>query len=232
MSSYACPPASLEALLRDACRRAVALGLSFTNQLRLYRSILALAREVRLRLGGAMPERGSGTLSALLAAVCERASELGADPELPLPDAILLQRLAVQLSRAARRADATEPANRWFSTQQSMHREEPAAQTFYTQEPMHREESAQPQAAGAAEPPGEKFSPQHPIQREAGPQRKAPETPDDSLSAWRNDHTTDRDQRAYEKLRTVIDDRLISKVRAMNKRDREEREAAERVEAA
>ena len=47
------PAANLEALLRGACRRALALGLSFANQLRLYRSIVALAREVRLQIGRA-----------------------------------------------------------------------------------------------------------------------------------------------------------------------------------
>ena len=130
------------------------LGLSFTNQIRLYRSTLALAREVRLRFGSGLFEAGNQTLAALLATVCERASELGLDPELPLPDAILVQRLAVQLSRASRLAEAPEPAE----------------QTFHAHHPMQRE---------TEEP----------------------------------------------------DDRLTSKVKAMNRRDREEREAAERAAA-
>ena len=197
------PAANLEALLRGACRRALALGLSFANQLRLYRSIVALAREVRLRFGGAMPASSSRTLSALLAAVCERASELGQDPELPLPDAILVQRLAVQLSRAARQAGIAEPAER----------------QFLAQHPMHREEPIQPEAAGDAEPAEQIFLAQQAMHREV-------EADDDRLSAWRRDHKTDRDQRAHEKLRTVIDERLIAKVKAMNQRDREERAAA------
>ena len=200
MSSSPNPAANLEALLRDACQRALALGLSFTNQLRLYRSIIALAREVRLRFGGAMPASSSRTLSALLAAVCERASELGPDPELPLPDAILVQRLAVQLSRAARQAGIAEPAERQYVARHLMHREEPA----------------QPEAPALAEPSEQ---PQNPKQREV-------EADDDRLSAWRRDHKTDRDQRAHEKLRTVIDERVIAKVKAMNQRDREARAAA------
>ena len=55
---------------------------------------------------------------------------------------------------------------------------------------------------------------------------------DDRLSAWRNDHTTDRDQRAHELLRTVIDERVIAKVKAMNQRDRALRDAGELADAA
>ncbi len=221
MSSCPNPAANLEALLRDACQRALALGLSFTNQLRLYRSIIALAREVRLRFGGAMPASSSRTLSALLAAVCERASELGPDPELPLPDAILVQRLAVQLSRAARQAGIAEPAERQYVARHAMHREVPPEQTLPAQNPMHREEPTQPEAPEIAEPPEQTFPPQNPMQREA-----EAEADDDRLSAWRRDHKADRDQRAHEKLRTVIDERVIAKVKAMNQRDREARAAA------
>ena len=219
MSSCPNPAANLEALLRDACQRALALGLSFTNQLRLYRSIIALAREVRLRFGGAMPASSSRTLSALLAAVCERASELGPDPELPLPDAILVQRLAVQLSRAARQAGIAEPAERQYVARHAMHREVPPEQTLPAQNPMHREEPTQPEAPEIAEPSEQTFPAQNPKQREV-------EADDDRLSAWRRDHKTDRDQRAHEKLRTVIDERVIAKVKAMNQRDHEARAAA------
>ena len=219
MSSCPNPAANLEALLRDACQRALALGLSFTNQLRLYRSIIALAREVRLRFGGAMPASSSRTLSALLAAVCERASELGPDPELPLPDSILVQRLAVQLSRAARQAGIAEPAERQYVARHAMHREVPPEQTLPAQNPTHREEPTQPEAPEIAEPSEQTLPAQNPMHREV-------ETDDDRLSAWRRDHKTDRDQRAHEKLRTVIDERVIAKVKAMNQRDREARAAA------
>ena len=214
MLSYLSPAPNLEALLRETCRRALGIGVSFTNRVSLYRSIVAMAREMRLRLGGSlhdgsMHDGGNQTLAASLAAVSEGACALGLDPELPLPDAILVQRLAVQLSRASRRAGGTANGSRHF----------------FAQHPIHREEAPQPWAAEASEPAAASFPPKHPMHREEA-------EADDRLSAWRNNHTTERDQRAYEKLRTVIDDRLISKVKAMNKRDREEREAAQRTEVA
>jgi hypothetical protein len=238
MSSCHNPCTNLEALLRDACRRALNIGLSFTNQLRIYRSVIALAREVRLRAGGARFDATNETLSALLATVCEHASAFGMDPEL----------LAVQLSRAARQAGGTEPAGRLFFAQEPQQREKPPEPAFSARHPAHREDLAQPEADAAdyaqhpmhPEKPSEPaFSIPAPLHREDPAQPEAtaadctqhplqPETeaPDDSLSAWRNDHKTDRDRRAYEKLRTAIDERPISKVKAMNKRDREAREEA------
>jgi hypothetical protein len=156
-----------------------------------------------LRSGGTVPDK-SDALSAVLATVCAHAAELGLDPDLPLPDALLMQRLAVQLSRAARLAGDTAPAERLFFTQSPMHREEPA-------------QEAQP--AQPAGPADHALSAQSPMHREI-------DASDDRLSAWRTDHKTDRDQRAHEKLRTAIDERPTAKVKAMNQRDREEREAA------
>ena len=129
---------------------------------------------------------------ALLAKVCERACVLGLDPELPFPDAILVQRLVVRLSRAARQAGDAGAA----------------AHPISKQHPLHREKPVQHDAVGGAE--------------------RADED-DYRLSAWRNDHTTERDRRAHEKLRTVIDERVISKVKARNRRNREAREAAARA---
>ena len=120
---------NLEALLRDACRRAMDLGLSLTIQLRIYRSVLALAREVRLR---AVSQ--NETPSTLLVAVCEHVCVRGLDPELPLPDAILLQRLAVQLSRAARKAG---------DQQNPRHREKPASSPRAPEPPHPPEANAQ-----------------------------------------------------------------------------------------
>ena len=119
MSSY------LAALLRETCRRALGLGVSFTNRVHLYRSIVAMARELRLRLSGPMRDGGNQPLAASLAAVSEDACALGLDPELALPDAILVQRLAVHLSRASRRAAGTANGLRPFSAQNPVHREKP-----------------------------------------------------------------------------------------------------------
>ena len=209
MSSYLNPAPNLEALLRETCRRALGLGVSFTNRVRLYRSIVAMARELRLRLSGPMHDGGNQPLAASLAAVSEDACALGLDPDLPLPDAIMVQRLAVHLSRASRRAAGTANGSRPFSAQ----------------DPVNPEKPPQPRTAKASEPEETRFPQQNPVHRDE------PEA-DDRLSAWRYDHTTERDRRAHEKLRTVIDERVISKIRAMNKRDREEREAAQRAAVA
>ena len=246
MFSYATPSTKLEPLLRAACRRALGLGLSFMDQIHAYRSVLALAREVRVRCAGALFDGGNQASFALLAEVCERACVLGLDPELPFADAILVQRLVVRLSRAARQAGDAGAAAHPISKQHPMHREKPvqhgAAETaeppvhpISKQHPVHREKPAQHGAAKTAEPAVHPISKQHPIQREKPLQHDAvvrgelAEEDDYRLSAWRNDHTTERDRRAYEKLRTVIDERVISKVKAMNQRDREEREAAARA---
>lgn len=158
-----CPHAAtnLEAFLRDMCRRALRPGMTFDNQLRLYRAVIALAREVRLRFGGTMPDANAQTLAALLAEVCEHASALGVDPALSLYEAFQVQRLAAQLSRASRQAGATELGG----------------QNIFTQEAKHREEPAQPEAPAPVEPP---TPPQHPLQRET-------EAPDDRLREWRRD---------------------------------------------
>ena len=155
---YSCPnpPTNLEALLRDTCRRAMGLGLSFTDQLRLYRSIVALAREVRLRTGGVPLDAAGETLSTLLAAVSEHASALGLNPELPLPDALVLQRLAVQLSRTSRRVGATD---RQFPAQNPMHRDKPPAPAFPKQAALQDEPPARPEARAD-------IGTQHPLQRE------------------------------------------------------------------
>ena len=156
---------NLEALLRDACRRAMDLGLSLTIQLRIYRSVLALAREVRLRAVSR-----NETLSTLLAAVCEHVSIRGLDPELPLPDAILLQRLAVQLSRAARKAgDPQNPVHREkpASSAPAPARSEGPAQAHDPQNPMQREKPASSTPAPArAEGPAQAHDPQYPVHRE------------------------------------------------------------------
>ena len=209
MLSYLNPAPNLEALLRETCCRALGIGVSFTNRVRLYRSIVAMARELRLRLNGSLHDGGNQPLAASLAAVSEDACAVGLDPDLQLPDAILVQRLAIHLSRASRRAAGTAKGSRPFSAQN----------------PMHPEEPPQTRRAEAPEPTEKGFPQQNPVHREE------PEA-DDRLSAWRYDHTTERDRRAHEKLRTVIDERVLSKIRAMNKRDREEREAAQRTAVA
>jgi hypothetical protein len=59
-----------------------------------------------------------------------------------------------------------------------------------------------------------------------------PSNPTVPHCAWRRDHTAERDQRAYELLRTVIEERVYTKIKAMNQREHEERVALKRVDAA
>ena len=90
----------------------------------------------------------------------------------------------MRLSRAARLAAEPNTAGRMIRTQDAMHREDPV-----------RHDAAEP-----AEPP---ILALDPLQRET-------EEPDYSLSVWRNDHTTERDRRAHEKLRSAIDERAAA----------------------
>lgn len=236
MNSHSYAPSKLEQLLHDVCRSAVRLDLAFVDQPRLFRSVMALAREVRLRRGGLIPQAGHPSLPTLLATVCDRACDMGLDPTLPLPDALLLQRVATALSRAVRLAEGR------IGTKKPMQRgnvvdapaDEQRSKSPPSEEPphrapeksvevhLHREEGANPDPVEVSLPPADSnrsdmVSAEHPIHRE--PVRL---DDDDRLSVWRADHTDDRDQRAHELLRTVWDDRLLNKIRAMNRRERDE----------
>ena len=59
------------------------------------------------------------------------------------------------------------------------------------------------------------------------------EEPEDdfSLSAWRKDHTTERDKKAHELLHTVLEERIFKPARVEGQRLRAEREAREAAEA-
>jgi hypothetical protein len=213
------PTNKLEALLRDTCRRALVPGMIFDNQIRLYRAVIALAREVRLRFGTAMPETASDTLAASLEAVCDRACELGLDPDLSLFEALQVQRLVVQLSRATRLASGTEPANRRFFAQEAQHREKPPEKSVVSQNAPRREEPAQPEPEPAVESADPTFSEQHAMQRET-------EASNGRLTAWRDDRQTEPGPRAHQRLRTAIDERVGAKIEPIDQRDRAPREAA------
>ena len=274
MTSHSESTSKLESLLRDACRRTIRLGLTFADQLRLYRSVIALAREVRLRFGNAAPSEGSTPLPALLAAICDHACALGLDPTLPLPDALPVQRLALGLSRAARMAEgqvaarerltaknpmqpeaapttqpgldrvptpSAEPQRRELekTAQDPLHREpmpthasqpprsaEPQRREWEktAQDPLHRE----PMPTGASQPPPSAKpkrrvsgkTAQNPLHREPMP---TDSRSDERLSAWRRDHKSKRDQEAYEKLRSVLEERLFKPAWAEGRRLREEK---------
>ena len=242
MTPHPDSPAKLEPLLRDACRRALRLGLSFADQIRLCRSVIALAREVRLLFGNVSSRAGDPPLPALLAAVCDRVCDLGLDPTLPLPDAVLVQRLATGLSRAARLAEGPVAARGRSGAKNRDRLPAPPApadlgspRTQPSEEPLDREpeknvehpiqreaapnpdRSAVPPAPADLDPP-DMHSTQVPLHRE-------PAADDDRLSAWRKDHTTERDKEAHERLRTVLEERIFKPSWAEGRRLRAEREA-------
>ena len=177
--------------------------------------------------GNATSQAANPPLPALLAAVCDRACDLGLDPELPLPDAILLHRLATGLSRAARLAEGGG------RTKNLMHRENPPKRDR-TAPAGHRRNPAEPDSAPITEDPVHRKDGPNDREQSASPSDEEPlhrepvptdAPPDDHLSAWRKDHTIDRDQKAHEKLRTVLEDRLFKPAWAEGRRLREEKEA-------
>ena len=54
---------------------------------------------------------------------------------------------------------------------------------------------------------------------------------DNPLSAWRKDHVNERDQRAHERLRTVLEARIFKPAWAEGERLRQEKQALEQAEA-
>ena len=242
MTPHPDSPAKLEPLLRDACRRALRLGLSFADQIRLCRSVIALAREVRLLFGNVSSRAGDPPLPALLAAVCDRVCDLGLDPTLPLPDAVLVQRLATGLSRATRLAEgpvaargrsgaknpdrsAVPPAPADLGSPRAQPSEEPLDREpeKNVEHPIQREAAANPDRSAVPPAPADRDPPdmhstQVPLHREAA-------ADDDRLSAWRKDHTTERDKEAHERLRTVLEERIFKPSWAEGRRLRAEREA-------
>ena len=203
--------ALLLSVLCDACRQAIDPALPLQDAIRLFRSVVALARAVRLGqrdAGGAQsfspndpihrenPDLGT-LLSAVLAAVCRRALEPGPS----LNQLIGLHRMIVSLERAARLAPV-----------------QASRQTMIAQQPIRREEPPPPAPAAARRPEMAWDVPD--------PDAPPPE-PESPLSAWRNDHTAPRDQQAHDRLKIVLEDRVHSRVHAEAQRLIAEREAWE-----
>ena len=78
----------------------------------------------------------------------------------------------------------------------------------------------------------EEDTPPAPIESLAPTESIQPGEPESPLSVWRSDHKTDRDQKAHELLRTVVDERLFAKIRAANAREQEAREGQAQADAA
>ena len=78
----------------------------------------------------------------------------------------------------------------------------------------------------------EEDTPPAPIESLAPTESIQPGEPESPLSVWRSDHKTDRDQKAHELLRTVVDERLFAKIRAANAHELEAREGQAQAGAA
>jgi hypothetical protein len=194
---------AMEAALRDACARARHAIFPLGVMLKLYRSVTALTRSLmRARLDAGLSRGFGDDLIALLDATRDAACAHFPDPEMPVMDAIVIHRAVVALAAAAHRARAGQ---RGAAVRQKM--------------AMATEITSLPPPQGG---------------RENDPSSPPPDLPDPDgpHCAWRNDHKADRDQKAHERLRTVIDDRVFAKIRAANQREREKKAALEATEAA
>ncbi len=92
----------LEAVLRDACARALAPMVSLKLTMIWFRSVTALARSLREMQADAGQPRGfAPDMIALLQAVHAQACQLALDPALPAPAVGSLHRAIAALGRAA-----------------------------------------------------------------------------------------------------------------------------------
>ena len=195
---------AMEAVLRDACTRARQRFLPLVVMLQLYRSVASLARALlRARADAGLPLGLGDELIVLLDAARDAACAHFPEPEMPVTDAIRIHRAVVALAGVALKARAGRRSVNVESVQ-------PAAAEI------------EPVLLQPAEP---LYDPAEPLTEAAEPLTEYAE-PESPLSVWRADHKADRDQRAHELLRTVVEERLFAKIKAMNQREREEQEAA------
>lgn len=200
---------AMEAALRDACIRARHAILPLAVMLQLYRSVATIARALmRARTDAGLAKHLAEDLILLLDAARDAACAHFPDPDMPVMDAIRIHRAIASLAGVAHHAQTGRRA---------------VATVEAPQTP--------PEADPPPVPPPSEPTPEPPDEAEADEQAEAPD--DFSLSAWRCDHKAERDQRAHELLRTVMEERVFTKIRAMNKADRERwaAEAAAEAEA-
>jgi hypothetical protein len=192
---------AMEGALRDASAHARHAIFPLLTMLKLYRSVASLARALmRARTDAGLSHGLGDDLIAMLDAARDAACGYFPDPAMPVMDAIAIHRAVVSLAAVAHRARA---GRRGAVS---------AAQVHGLDDTWRDETTADP-------PPPESV---------AAPSYDAIE-PDGPHCAWHRDHTTERDQRAYELLRTVIEERVYTKVKAANQHEREQREALERT---
>ena len=217
--AYSATPdfSAMEATLRDACARARHAIFPLSVMLKLYRSVTALAGSLmRARADAGLPRGLGGDSIALLDATRDAACAHFPDPEMPVMDAIAIHRAVVALAAVAHRARAGRRG--------AVVRERTDTEITSLPPPLRARagERGKNPTDGAVSPP------------QGGSETDLIDLPDPDgpHCAWRNDHKIDRDQKAHERLRTVIEERVFAKIRAANQREREERAALEATEAA
>ena len=209
---------AVELAFRDACESAVLRASSLALALRCYRSVIVLALRLRVeRADAGLPAVWEARLLELLDRVLIVAGEQLRSESMPVEARLRLYGSIAGLARAAHRARAG----------MGMRRQDPLRREG---RPGSREMAGSgPAMTGVGVGVDAKVAEQDPIRREgcpgsremagsspamtgvegaAGAEEPAP------LSVWRNDHTEERDQKAHERLRIVLEDRVFSKSRA------------------
>ena len=196
MNSYDPAPQNLRAMdaaLRDACGRAQYAIFPLITMLKLYRSVVALSRAL---MRARIDAGESHDLGDELIALLDAARD-AACAHFPDPDLPLMDAIAIHRAIVAL-AGVAHRARAGRRHERAVEEDTPPAPI----ESLAPTESIQPGEPGVAGEPGE------------------PESP---LSVWRSDHKTDRDQKAHELLRIVVDERLFAKIRAANAHEQEAR---------
>ena len=195
---------AMEGALRDASAHARHAIFPLLTMLKLYRSVATLARALmRARTDAGLSHGLGDDLVAMLDAARDAACGYFPDPAIPVMDAIAIHRAIVSLAAVAHRARA-------------------GRRNAVSAAPVQGLPVQGLDDTGRVETPADPPPPAY----VAIPSYDAIE-PDGPHCAWLRDHTAERDQRAYELLRTVIEERVYTKVKAANQRERDEREALE-----
>ena len=194
---------AIELAFRDACESAVLRASSLVLALRCYRSVISLAARLRVeRADVGQPAVWEAPLLVLLDQVLIVAGEQLRAERMPVETRLRLYTLIAGLARAAQRARAGTKARR----QDPIRREDgPRSQEMFGSSPTMTDgaEVGEPAVGRTVDD-----AQQDPVQRE----EPAP------LSAWRHDHTEERDRLAHERLQIVLEDRVYAKTHAEARR--------------
>ena len=208
---------AVELAFRDACESAVLRASSLVLALRCYRSVISLAARLRVeRADVGQPAVWEAPLLVLLDQVLIVAGEQLRAERMPVETRLRLYGLIAGLARAAQRARAGTKA-RW---QDPMRREDsPRSQEMVGSSPTMtdgaEEDSPRSHEMVGSSPTmtdgGEEDSPFSREVVESGPAVTDGAEEPAPLSAWRADHTAQRDKLAHARLKFVLEDRVYAK---------------------